>query len=325
MSSRAPGGADGADDGARRRTARMASRSSASASAPGARIRSACTSAKRATRSWATRSTVACAADCRRTLPPWDASPAVSARGPTGIPPSLDGAAASSFDAALPQDLADVLPFFDASRTGPASPRLIDELKDAMTRPYARTTRRENDLQRPDLPHRAGRRRAARRPNGNDGSRAASRIGRADSAAVAGPRHPDPTVPVRHWTVDLGIAGRLARAGRGASPRGAAGVPGGNRLATRRDAALGTYYPSPGFCDERMIFYSCTGLVAAATPASSRPRRADRATNVHDPAGLEARRRAGEIIDMKTIVGLSLLSAVRPGGRAATPAVWRNI
>ena len=69
---------------------------------------------------------------------------------------------------------------------------------------------------------------------------------------------------------------------------------------------LGTFYPSPGFCDERMIFYQCTGLV---TPGRALPKDPDeqiepRTFSIADAWTLIAR---GEIADMKTIVGLTLL------------------
>jgi ADP-ribose pyrophosphatase len=74
----------------------------------------------------------------------------------------------------------------------------------------------------------------------------------------------------------------------------------------RRIERLATFYPTPGFCDERMIFYRCTEL--------QRPRRAA----AHDPDEqieprlftIAAARRLlarGEIVDMKTAVGLTLI------------------
>jgi ADP-ribose pyrophosphatase len=72
---------------------------------------------------------------------------------------------------------------------------------------------------------------------------------------------------------------------------------------------LTTLYPSPGFCDEAMHFFLITGL---------RDRRADEAAPHQDPDELlearefplaEARQmvRAGDILDMKTAFGLTLL------------------
>ena len=72
---------------------------------------------------------------------------------------------------------------------------------------------------------------------------------------------------------------------------------------------LGTYFPSPGFCDEAMNFFLLTEL---------RDRRPDEEAPHQDPDELlevkefpldEARAmvKAGEIVDMKTVVGLALL------------------
>jgi ADP-ribose pyrophosphatase len=71
---------------------------------------------------------------------------------------------------------------------------------------------------------------------------------------------------------------------------------------------LGTFYPTPGFCDEKMVFYACQDLVAPARPAAGdddeqiRPRR----VSLKDAWGLVA---SGRIIDLKTIVGLDLVAA----------------
>jgi ADP-ribose pyrophosphatase len=76
-----------------------------------------------------------------------------------------------------------------------------------------------------------------------------------------------------------------------------------------RAKALGTYLPSPGYCDEAMNFFLLTDL---------RERRADEPAAHQDPDELlsvqefavddiRAMVRAGEIVDMKTIVGLTLI------------------
>jgi ADP-ribose diphosphatase len=77
-----------------------------------------------------------------------------------------------------------------------------------------------------------------------------------------------------------------------------------------RAQRLGTYFPSPGFCDEAMNFFLLTDL---------RDRRAGEAAAHQDPdelltvkefalADVRTMIRAGEIVDMKTIVGMTLIS-----------------
>jgi ADP-ribose pyrophosphatase len=71
---------------------------------------------------------------------------------------------------------------------------------------------------------------------------------------------------------------------------------------------LGAFYPTPGFCDEKMIFYACDDLVPPARPAAKDedeqivPRR----VSLKAAWALVA---SGGIVDMKTIVGLDLVSA----------------
>jgi len=79
-------------------------------------------------------------------------------------------------------------------------------------------------------------------------------------------------------------------------------------LVPRTIRRLGVWFPTPGFCDERMIFYQCTDL---ATPA--RPVAADEdeqiepcAMTIAEAGRLVAR---GEIIDMKTVLGLLLIES----------------
>ena len=74
---------------------------------------------------------------------------------------------------------------------------------------------------------------------------------------------------------------------------------------------LGAYYPSPGFCDERMIFYACTGLVRPSRPATIDPDEQiePRTFSMREVWRLIAK---GEVVDMKTVMGLVLL---RQGSR----------
>jgi ADP-ribose pyrophosphatase len=72
---------------------------------------------------------------------------------------------------------------------------------------------------------------------------------------------------------------------------------------------LGAFYPTPGYCDELMNFYRATGL---------RPPRVDEHAQQDEDEDIEAKPfpydelsrmiAAGEIIDLKTIAGLSLTS-----------------
>ena len=66
-------------------------------------------------------------------------------------------------------------------------------------------------------------------------------------------------------------------------------------------------YPTPGYCDEEMVFFRVSGLADA-----------DEAAEVDEDEDIEARTyplrdardmvRRGEIIDMKTVIGLGLIS-----------------
>lgn len=73
---------------------------------------------------------------------------------------------------------------------------------------------------------------------------------------------------------------------------------------------LGTFFPSPGFCDEEMIFFKATGLrTPGPSDAQAHP---DDDEDLEPRAyGLEEIRRhveIGEIADMKTVAGMTLLN-----------------
>jgi len=73
---------------------------------------------------------------------------------------------------------------------------------------------------------------------------------------------------------------------------------------------LGTFFPTPGYCDEAMNFYRATGLRAPAPddPAAHQDEDEDIEAK---PFPVETIRRmiaSGEIIDLKTVAGLVLLS-----------------
>ena len=70
---------------------------------------------------------------------------------------------------------------------------------------------------------------------------------------------------------------------------------------------VGLYYPSPGFCDERMFFYRCTGLVRPRRPLAGDPDEhiEPRTCTLREVGRLIA---SGEVVDMKTVVGLALVT-----------------
>ncbi|MEO7190553.1 MAG: NUDIX hydrolase [Vicinamibacterales bacterium] len=74
---------------------------------------------------------------------------------------------------------------------------------------------------------------------------------------------------------------------------------------------LGVYFPTPGFCDERMVFYACRDLSRPAKPAAQ-----DEDEQI-EPRTFTLRQawalvRAGKIVDMKTVLGLAMVSGKVP-------------
>jgi ADP-ribose pyrophosphatase len=69
---------------------------------------------------------------------------------------------------------------------------------------------------------------------------------------------------------------------------------------------LSAMYPTPGYCDEEMVFFRCSGL-----------EKTDEQAHVDEDEDIEARTfevrevrdmiRRGEIVDMKTVVGVALI------------------
>jgi ADP-ribose pyrophosphatase len=71
---------------------------------------------------------------------------------------------------------------------------------------------------------------------------------------------------------------------------------------------LGAWFPSPGFCDEEMIFFRATDL---RPPSPDSPHKPDEDENIRvrvvaieEAQGMVAR---GEIVDLKTAYGLTLI------------------
>ena len=69
---------------------------------------------------------------------------------------------------------------------------------------------------------------------------------------------------------------------------------------------LGAFYPTPGFCDEIMIFYRCTRLSPPRRPPALDP---DEQIEPRTFSRREVRKLIdrGQVVDMKTVLGLSLL------------------
>lgn len=76
-------------------------------------------------------------------------------------------------------------------------------------------------------------------------------------------------------------------------------------LTPGRIERIGACYPTPGYCDELMVFFRLTGL---APPPAAAPRDADEVLEPHTLTLEEARKlvRDADIMDMKTVLGLTL-------------------
>lgn len=94
----------------------------------------------------------------------------------------------------------------------------------------------------------------------------------------------------------------------GESPRAAARRECAEEIgwSPRRVERLGKFYPTPGFCDEVMLFYRCSDLVRPPKPAAVDPDEQIE-PRVFSLAGVERLIARGQVVDMKTIVGLKLL------------------
>jgi ADP-ribose pyrophosphatase len=69
---------------------------------------------------------------------------------------------------------------------------------------------------------------------------------------------------------------------------------------------LGALYPTPGYCDEEMIFYRLSNLEEPASAAAP-DEDEDIEARVFEVREARDMIRRGEIVDMKTIVGLGML------------------
>jgi 8-oxo-dGTP pyrophosphatase MutT (NUDIX family) len=79
-------------------------------------------------------------------------------------------------------------------------------------------------------------------------------------------------------------------------------------LVPGRIERLQAFYPTPGFCDELMNYYRCTGL-RAPNPDSTAQKDEDEDIEPRTFMVEEARAlvSSGEIVDLKTVAGLSLI------------------
>jgi ADP-ribose pyrophosphatase len=79
----------------------------------------------------------------------------------------------------------------------------------------------------------------------------------------------------------------------------------------------GAFFPTPGYCDEEMNFYVARGLRAPAEedPAVSKDDDEDIEARPFTPDDIEAMIARGDIIDLKTVAGVTLL---RMAGRRST-------
>jgi ADP-ribose pyrophosphatase len=74
-------------------------------------------------------------------------------------------------------------------------------------------------------------------------------------------------------------------------------------------AHLGAFFPTPGYCDEEMHFYHATGLrtPGADDPAARRDEDEDIEARAFPPEAIRAMIASREIVDLKTVAGLTLL------------------
>lgn len=85
-------------------------------------------------------------------------------------------------------------------------------------------------------------------------------------------------------------------------------------LVPGRVERLGSFFPTPGYCDEEMTFYLASGLRGPADGEQAQPDEDEdieaKEFSVEAIRGMVA---SGEIIDLKTVAGLALLDSQRPG------------
>ena len=71
---------------------------------------------------------------------------------------------------------------------------------------------------------------------------------------------------------------------------------------------LGAFYPTPGYCDEEMIFFRVSGLRPPAADSTHKPDEDEEiTTRAMSPGDAKAMVARGEIIDLKTAYALTLI------------------
>lgn len=79
------------------------------------------------------------------------------------------------------------------------------------------------------------------------------------------------------------------------------------QVPTRIDR-LGGFYPTPGYCDEEMIFFRASGLRPPAADSTHKPDDDEEiTTQAMSPGDAKAMVARGEIIDLKTAYALTLV------------------
>lgn len=79
-------------------------------------------------------------------------------------------------------------------------------------------------------------------------------------------------------------------------------------LVPARIERLGSFFPTPGYCDEEMIFYKATGLREPAAGDEAHPDEdEDLERRAFERDDLRRMIETGDIVDLKTVAGLSLL------------------
>lgn len=78
-------------------------------------------------------------------------------------------------------------------------------------------------------------------------------------------------------------------------------------MPTRIDR-LGAFYPTPGYCDEEMIFFRVSGLRPPAADSTHKPDDDEEiTTRAMSPGDAKAMVARGEIVDLKTAYALTLI------------------